>query len=259
LKPFGLDSLPSLTMDDSISTALSLADALITSPDSSPDEILRRDSLQEQQRLSLQLEQQELTPNIDLASQKEPKTPQSGPSPLGAPGHTPYPGATSGVQRGTRAEELLFQVPYNSPIERVDWERLLIEEQERILRQEEEEDKAQMSDLHTPERSVSRPRKRLNLDDICSPPSCPTAAAYDPVLFQRLEELVASRKVNDILTPRRQRELEAVDTLRQVVPGLEPMQDKSKVLDASARYLLFLKRNVGSQFDEEFLRKEMSF
>ena len=47
----------------------------------------------------------------------------------------------------------------------------------------------------------------------------------------------------------------SIDMMRRIIPGIESRLDKASVIECASQYVLFLKQQVGIQFDQEFLKE----
>ena len=58
-------------------------------------------------------------------------------------------------------------------------------------------------------------------------------------------------------TSRRRRKETSIQTLCEIVPGVDDKTDDTKALELAAKYILFLKTRVNPDHDKEFLRKQI--
>ncbi len=58
---------------------------------------------------------------------------------------------------------------------------------------------------------------------------------------------------------RRARISASVDVLRRVVPGADRLQERGDVYEATAKYILFLRKKVGDAHDKDFIREFLPY
>ena len=189
-------------------------------------------------------------------------------------------------------------VPFNSPDDGMLVEMLKAEakKQERSIRQR-LEDRSLLNLFKTPERrgpgGVPRPRKRLRdamgdpgEEDIdkqpsrsykilpfpsasvglgpcsSSTPRSTTTTSGDPALLtreQRISPYSGAETMNERDLARRARISASVDVLRRVVPGADRLQERGDVYEATAKYILFLRKKVGDAHDKDFIREFLPY
>ena len=145
-------------------------------------------------------------------------------------------------------------VPNNSPDDSAIQDFLA----EQAKKQEEQVKKRLRSDIDnfkTPSRIVmKRPKKRLRLtEEGTDLSSIPMATPEDRISVYNDESLATKRRA------KRASFNAAIDLMKKLVPGTKDMTEESEIFEMTSKYVLFLKKRIGDEFDKEFLEDYLPY